>query len=142
MKPVRVLLAGLFCLALLATPAFAYSGNVHQSQSLSLTLQGMISNAGNQQYQVAGGKVAPGSSLFGQSLTSGNVQLEFNANVHGLQSVSGSGTLEVFAQGGGSWGSGNGGQGGHAEKPWVAGVVLDFRPLGLGESRLRGARDC
>lgn len=115
MKPVRVLLAGLFCLTLLATPAFAYSGQSQQSQSLSLTLQGMITNAGSQQYEIAGGTLSPGSALFGQPLTSGSVQFDFSASVHGPQSVSGFGTLEVDAQGGNSWGSGNGGQGDHSK---------------------------
>ena len=115
MKTGRILLAGLFCMALLATPAFAASGHLQQPQSLSLVLQGMITNAGNQQYQLSGGSLVAGSALFGQPLTSAKVQFDFTANVHGLQSVSGTGTLEVSSQGGDSWGPGNGGHGGQSD---------------------------
>jgi len=96
LKPERIVVAGILCLVLLASPAFATSGNVKQSQSLSLILQGMISNAGNQHYELGGGKLVQGS-LFGQTLSPGRVSFDLDANVNGLRSVSGRGTLEISA---------------------------------------------
>ena len=94
MKPEKILVAGLLCLVLIASPAFASTGSYRQSQSLSLTLQGMITNAGSQSYSIGGGKLILGS-LFGQELTSTRVSFSVVAAVHGLQSASGFGSLQV-----------------------------------------------
>jgi len=111
LKPERIVVAGVLCLMLVASPAFASSGNVRQSQSLSLTLQGVITNAGNQHYDFSGGKLVHGS-LFGQSLTSGQVSFNLDASVRGLQDASGGGTLQISSGGGhGSSGGHSGGQG-------------------------------
>ena len=101
MKLGRVLVASLFCMVLLASPTFAFSGHVQQPNSLSLTLQGVIANAGNQQYQLSGGKLASGaqSYLLGQPLGSVSVQFNLAATVHGLQPVTGSGSLSVSSKG-------------------------------------------
>jgi len=94
LKPERILIAGLLCLVLISSPAFASSGSTKQSQPLSLTLQGMITNAGNQNYALSGGQLVLGS-LFGHSLTSAKVSFSLVAMVHGLQSVSGWGSLQI-----------------------------------------------
>jgi hypothetical protein len=100
MKAAKVLVAGLFCMVLLASPAFASSGHVQQSQSLSLILQGVISNAGSQQFQLSGGKLASGaqSSLLGQPLSSQDVRFNLAVSVHGLQPATGRGSLSISAK--------------------------------------------
>jgi len=106
LKPERLVVAGILCLVLIASPAFASSGNVKQSQSLSLTLQGMIANAGSQHYEFGGGKLVQGS-LFGQALSNNRVSFDLEANVHGPQGASGRGSLEIS-------GLGHGGDGDHS----------------------------
>ena len=106
MKPQKIVAAGILCLLFLAAPAFASSGNSKQSQPLSLTLQGMIANAGNQHYDFSGGKLVNGL-LFGHRLSSAQVSFSLDATVRGLQTVSGSGSLQVSPP------NGHGGNGGH-----------------------------
>jgi len=106
LKPERIVVAGVLCLLLIATPAFASSGNVKQSQSLSLTLQGMITNAGTQHYEFSGGELVQGI-LFGHTISSGHVSFNLDATVRGPQAASGSGTLQV------SPANGHGGDEGH-----------------------------
>jgi hypothetical protein len=67
----------------------------------------MIANAGNQQYELSGGKLVQGS-LFGQALTGGKVSFDLDASVHGPQAAGGSGSLEISAAGG------HGGDGDHS----------------------------
>ena len=112
MKPGRVVIAGVLCLLFLATPAFASSGNSRQSQPLSLTLQGMITNAGSQHYDFSGGSLVQGS-LFGQALGPGALSFSVDAYVRGVQSASGRGSLQIPSAGGSggaggrSWGHSN-----------------------------------
>jgi len=114
MKPERILVAGLFCLMLFASPAFASSGHVNHQQSLSLTLTGMISNPGSQGYELGGGKLVQGM-LFNQPLTSGHVEFDLDANVRGL-GATGSGSLEVSTSSSDGDGGQQGGQGnGHQD---------------------------
>jgi len=94
MKPERIFVAGVLCLLLFASPAFASSGSFKQSQSLSLTLQGMITNAGSQNYAIGGGQLIQGS-LFGQALGPSRVSFSMFAFVHGLQGVNGWGSLQI-----------------------------------------------
>ena len=145
MKPARFFVAGLLCLVLFASPAVASSGHVQNSQSLYLPLQGMISNAGNQHYQVSGGKLAPGSALNGQDVSSDNVRFNLDASVHGPAGASGRGSLEISAQGNGGhgdqWGNslaaadgghgGHGGQGGHGDHNNGVVVQIDISITGV-----------
>ena len=109
MKLANVVVAGLFCLVLLAAPAFATSGqnsagsNKH-SQPLSLTLQGMIENAGNQHYDFSGGQLVQGS-IRGRPLSPTQVRFSLDATVRGLQGVSGGGSI-TFSTGPGHAGAG------------------------------------
>ena len=102
MKPSKAVVAGAFCLLMLASPAMASEGHGSQSQSLSLALGGMIVNAGNQHYEFGGGELVWGS-LFGHALSSASVRFGLDARVHGL-GASGSGSIEVSAAGGDSGG--------------------------------------
>ena len=106
MKPEKIVAAGILCLLFLATPVFASSGNSKQSQPLSLTLQGMITNAGNQHYDFSGGNLVQGV-LFGHGLSSAQVSFNLDATVRGLQTVTGSGSLQVSSA------DGHGNDGGH-----------------------------
>jgi hypothetical protein len=94
LKPERILVAGLLCLVLIASPAFASSGGTKQSQSLSLTLEGMITNAGSQSYEIGGGQLV-GGSLFGQALAPSEMSFSLDASVHGPQAASGWGSIQL-----------------------------------------------
>jgi hypothetical protein len=96
MKVVRFAFAALLCLMLFASPAFASSphgpsdSNKH-SQPLSLALQGLITNAGDQRYDVGGGQLVQGS-FNGNALPPGQISLSVSATVHGLN-ANGRGSL-------------------------------------------------
>jgi hypothetical protein len=97
MKIGRTVVVGLFCLVLLASPVFATSGqssakSSDHSQPLSLMLQGMIENAGNQHYEFSGGQLVQGS-IDGRALSPTKMEFSFEASVHGLQGVSGGGSI-------------------------------------------------
>ena len=109
MKPAKVLVAVVFCIILSASPALAASSNHgssgdNNSQPLSLSLEGQITNAGNQVYRLSGGHLVHGS-VDGNSLSPGEVSLSMEASVQGLR-VIGEGTLTL------SPGEGQGGHGG------------------------------
>lgn len=110
MKQSRAIAAGVFFLLMLASPAMASEGHVNQSQSLSLTLQGMIVNAGNQHYELGGGTLVQGS-VFGHDVSSASIKFGLDASVHGL-GASGSGSIQISSasKGGDNSGGGNGGQ--------------------------------
>jgi hypothetical protein len=98
MKPGRIIVAGLFCLILCASPAFAASAQSSQgsgvdSQHLSLSLSGLITNAGTQHYELDGGHLI-GGSVNGQPVSPGKILFNLDATVHGL-SVSGGGSLQL-----------------------------------------------
>ena len=120
LKPVRLVLAGMLCLVLLAMPAFAASGQSRQSQSLSLMLNGQIMNAGSQQYEFGGGNLIQGA-LNGNPLTSVGVHFDIDASVSGPNSASGRGTLDITssngwgANGGNARGQSNGGNSNHGK---------------------------
>lgn len=88
---------------MLATPVAASSA--HGKQPLSLTLQGLIVNAGSQRYALDGGDLVQGS-LFGQALSSAHVSFHLDASVQGL-AVSGRGSIEVSPPDGGEGEEGN-----------------------------------
>jgi len=94
LKPERILVAGLLCLVLIASPAFAYSGSAKQSQPLSLLLQGMITNAGSQSYTIGGGQLV-GGSLFNNLVAPTRIGFSLYATVHGPQAAFGWGSLQV-----------------------------------------------
>ena len=103
MKPRLMLAAGVMLLLLFgASPAFASSpqgisaGGKH-SVPLSLTLQGLITNAGSQAYSFGGGSVVKGS-VFSTNISPGPVDFNVYATVHGLV-VSGKGFLHLSSQG-------------------------------------------
>jgi hypothetical protein len=98
MKPERIVIAGVLCLILFATPAVAASPHSSQSQQnqsvpLTLGLAGLITNAGDQQYELGGGYLVSGQ-VNGQPVSPGPIRLELDARVHQL-SVSGEGTLQL-----------------------------------------------
>jgi len=100
MKPVKLLVAALFCLIIAASPAMAASpqnnpASGRQSEPLSLTLLGQITNAGSQVYSFGGGQLV-GGSVFGTTLSPGRLSFNLVASVHGL-SVSGRGSLGLSA---------------------------------------------
>jgi hypothetical protein len=96
MKVARLGVAALFCLMLFASPAFAASpqgpsDNNRHSQQLSLNLEGLITNAGDQRYDFGGGQLLQGS-LNGNALPIGQVSFSFSTTVHGLN-ANGRGSL-------------------------------------------------
>jgi hypothetical protein len=128
LKPGRIVIAGVLCLLFLAAPAFASSGSFKQSQALSLTLQGVITNAGSQVYNFGGGTLVQGT-LFGHTLSPGAVSFSLYATVHGVQSVSGWGSLQLSYTGGHGGGSGwtsgysNNNNGGHSSSSGFSALI-------------------
>ena len=97
MKLGRIFLVGLLCLVLSASPAIAASPQSsqtgHSQTPLTLELEGLITNAGDQHYQLAGGQLLSGL-INGQTVTPGPMSFGLDANVHHL-SVNGMGFLDL-----------------------------------------------
>ena len=96
MKPGKLFVAALLCLIITVSPALAASpqsasASGKHSVPLSLTLLGQITNAGSQVYNFGGGQLVEGS-VFGTTLSPGQLSFNLVAFVHGL-SVSGRGSL-------------------------------------------------
>jgi hypothetical protein len=96
MKLGKAVVVAIFCLILTGTPVMAASG--HQTSALSLTMGGLITDAGQQHYKVGGGQIVAGE-INGQPVDSSD-QLSFSLNVmvHGL-GTSGTGSLSVSGPG-------------------------------------------
>ena len=98
LKATKLAVAGLLCLMLLATPAFAASphdppDHGKNSTPLNLNLVGIIVNAGDQRYSFSGGQLASG--LIGtDQLSPGQISFSMSATVHGL-TASGRGSLQT-----------------------------------------------
>jgi len=98
MKLERFVLAGLLSLILFASPAVGASPHSSQpghsgSTPLTLGLSGLITNAGDQHYKLAGGQLVQGV-INGQPVSQGRISYSLEVHVHGL-SVSGSGFLQL-----------------------------------------------
>jgi len=98
MKLERILLAGLLCLILFASPAVGASPHSsqpgHDQQTpLTLGLSGLITNAGDQHYNLAGGQLVSGV-VNGQPVSPGRISYSLDVHVHDL-SVSGAGSLKL-----------------------------------------------
>jgi len=98
MKLTSAVLAGVLCLILFASPAFAASPSFSQddhggSVPLNLGLTGLITDAGSQQYGLYGGQLVSGM-VNGQPVSPGPISFNLNAEVHGL-TVGGRGSLNV-----------------------------------------------
>jgi len=96
MRLERFVLAGLLCLVLLASPAVGASSKFSQpgrdqSTPLTLGLSGLITNAGDQHYKLAGGQLV-GGVVNGQPVSPGDISFKLDAYVHGL-AVNGKGSL-------------------------------------------------
>ena len=82
---------------LLASPAFAASSpnasGGKSSQQLSLKLEGLITNAGDQRYSLGGGQLIQGE-IGGNPLSPGHISLSMLALVHGL-STNGGGSIQI-----------------------------------------------
>jgi len=106
------LMVAAVCAMLSASPVFALSSSSassttggSQSQPLSLTLLGVITDAGRQTYSFSGGQVVQGS-IFGAPVSQTAADFHLDATVSGL-SVSGSGSVSLGSSQGGGWGSGH-----------------------------------
>jgi hypothetical protein len=100
------MLSAITALMILAPSTVAAS----QSSPLTLQVQGIITNGGNQLYNFAGGTVV-GGEILGTALTTGSsISFQFTASVHGL-STSGSGSISVPTSNSGSGGNGGNGWG-------------------------------
>jgi hypothetical protein len=98
MKLERFAVLGLMALLLLASPAaFASSSNSHNlgdgTTPLNMELQGLITNAGSQHYELDGGQLVSGV-INGQPVSPENINFAVDAQVHDL-SVSGKGTFDL-----------------------------------------------
>jgi len=98
MKLERILLVGLFCLILSASPAVGATSHPPQpghdgGTPLNLGLGGVITNAGDQQYKLRGGQLVSGM-INNDPVTSDYVSFQLQAYVHGL-SVEGQGSLNL-----------------------------------------------
>jgi hypothetical protein len=110
LKPTGLVVVALFSLMLLASPVLAASspnasGGAKNSQPLSLELEGLITNAGDQRYSLGGGQLLQGV-IGGHPLPAEQVSLSMFALVHGL-AVNGKGSLQIpNAPNGGNHGHG------------------------------------
>ncbi len=96
MKTGHVLVVAILALMLSGSPAFAASG--HQSSGLSLTMGGVITDAGHQHYNVQGGEIVDGA-VFGQPVSSSDhISFSVDAMIHGL-GTSGIASLSITGPG-------------------------------------------
>jgi len=98
MKLGRFVFAGLLCLLLFASPVtLAATSTAHENQAgptqLLLGLEGAITGAGNQHYELNGGQLLSGT-VDNQPVSPGKVSFDIDADVIGL-TVSGHGTLQL-----------------------------------------------
>jgi len=98
MKLDRIILAGLLCLVLSVSPAVVASSGSSQgghngSVPLTLGLEGLITNAGNQAYWLGGGQLVSGV-INGEPVSPGHMNFGLTARVHNL-AVNGWGFLEL-----------------------------------------------